>query len=475
MKKTRKMVLSFSLDETRSSMTMAMAGVNYKVSSTSEKELEKLGFFSDSGADPNMFVPVDVQTEIVPKPEDFVKVPFRLLTATTVAAGTWRATEFPESVLKASRTKLDKKPVYLEHDTTLLNWVGLVQDTSWSTATNQDGMPIPAGIDAMLAIDAKTNPKIARAVLSGGVFSNSVTVSFDWKPSHKYEKEWEFNDRVGTIHEDGTMVRRIATKIHDYYETSLVFLGADPYAKLRNDDGTLVHVDSSSVYERSFSKDSESGKTYLNEKRYVEFGFSTENVLSLSRKNYVKPNQVDMFDKILREKLSLAEAVELNEQNVSEAFSKLVDNASTESLALKTEVESLKGKVAANEVLLQAEKVEKESLQAEVESLKARVATLDFMVEAKRKEALRLYGVSVKGKTNKNVEELIQNAKVEALDGLIEQYGGISAGQFSATCTTCGSKEVSFQSSLPEIPETPNSATSTLSVDELRAKYNKQF
>lgn len=474
MKKTRKMVLSFSLAETRSSLTMAMAGVSYKVDAKDEKDLESLGLFGDS-SNPNMFVPLDVQTEIVPKPEDFVKVPFRLLTATTVAAGSWRATEFPESVLKASRSKLDKKPVYLEHDTSLLNWVGLVQETSWSTASSQDGMPIPAGIDAMLAIDAKTNPKIVRAVLSGGVFSNSVTVSFDWKPSHQYDKEWEFEDMVGKIHADGTMVRRIATKIHDYYETSLVFLGADPYAKLRNEDGTLVHVASSSVYERSFSKDSESVKTYLNEKRYTEFGFSTENVLSLSRKNYVKPNQVDMFDKILREKLSLAETVELNEQNVGEAFSKLMESATSESLALKNEVESLKGKVAANDILLQAEKAEKESLQTEVESLKARVATLDFMVEAKRKEALRLYGVSVKGKTNKNVEELIQNAGVQALDGLIEQYGGVNAEKFSATCKTCGSKEVSFQSSLPEVPEAANTTSNIPSVDELRAKYGNQF
>ena len=49
-------------------------------------------------------------------------------------------------------------------------------------------------------------------------------------------EEWEFYDKLGTIAEDGTMVRRIATRIISYKETSLVSHGADPFAQLIKDN-----------------------------------------------------------------------------------------------------------------------------------------------------------------------------------------------------------------------------------------------
>src|SRR5690606_12701038 len=113
---------------------------------------------------------------------------------TTVGAGSWKATDFSDvRMLKGSMGKLKGKTVYKEHDQEVDNWLGFVKETSWSEQfTNSTGDTVPAGIDGVLLIDAKTNPKIARGLLMGTIYSNSVTVVFDWEMSHHFEDEWEF-------------------------------------------------------------------------------------------------------------------------------------------------------------------------------------------------------------------------------------------------------------------------------------------
>src|SRR5210317_758975 len=63
------------------------------------------------------------------------------------------------------------------------------------------------------------------------VHSVSVTVTFEWKPSHKFEDENEFYGKLGTYDDKGELVRRVVTKIHAYHEISFVAHGADPYAQ----------------------------------------------------------------------------------------------------------------------------------------------------------------------------------------------------------------------------------------------------
>ena len=73
-----------------------------------------------------------------------------------------------------------------------------------------------------MAVDAKTNPKVARGVLMGSIFSNSVTVEFEWKMSHPFENEYEFLDKIGQYGADGKMIRRVVTKILNYHKSSLI-------------------------------------------------------------------------------------------------------------------------------------------------------------------------------------------------------------------------------------------------------------
>jgi len=227
----------------------------YRKDLSRQRDSLNFGMF---GNDPKYYEDVNM-TDIMPKPEDFLEVPFRLISATIVGGGTWKATDFSGgTILKKSTPLLDGVPLYKDHETDTDNWVGLVNGVKWTNAfKNGDGTDVPGGIDGLVAIDIKTNPKVARGVAMGAIFSNSVTVEFDWEMSHTFENEWDFLSRLGQTGTDGKMIRRVVTGIHNYHESSLVWLGADPFAKAIDTDGNLKNIDISSVYsytKASFSK-----------------------------------------------------------------------------------------------------------------------------------------------------------------------------------------------------------------------------
>jgi len=244
----------------------------------------------------NTFNPDTTPQALIPKEEDFVQKPFRLISATTVGAGTWKSTDFSDTrILRGSRNMLEGVPVYKEHRMNLDNWMGIVTGVKWTSAFTSNGVNIPAGIDGIIAVDAKTNPKIARGLLMGTIFSNSVTVEFEWEMSHEFENDWDFYNRIGEIGKDGKMIRRVVTNIINYHETSLVWLGADPYAKAIDTSGDLVNVDIGSIYELSklsYTKERQLPNTqerpeykqFNKQKKYViNFGID-ENVLTLAHR-----------------------------------------------------------------------------------------------------------------------------------------------------------------------------------------------
>ena len=335
--------LNFSKAELRkASVQLSNVGVPLPIRQSQEFDIQddwlQLGNIWGGMNDPKYYKDLKV-ADIIPKPEDFVDVPYRLISATTVGAGSWKAADFSdENVLKASVNKLVNKPIYKDHETDTDNWVGLVKSTKWSPAKIQNGITIPAGIDGLLAIDAKTNPKVARGALLGAIQSNSVTVDFKWKMSHTFENEWDFYDKVGTIGEDGKMIRRIVVEVIDYFETSLLWLGADPFAKKITDSGELQNIDTGSVYEymkSSFGKDvcnfgeeCEKTKELLKKEKKYSISFALDkNLLSLARE--VENNQEDMkqlvafFVAKFGEQLGLQKDVELTQEQLIEHLGKM--------------------------------------------------------------------------------------------------------------------------------------------------------
>ncbi len=452
--------------------------------------------FGWMGNDPKYYENAAV-TSIMPKPEDFVEVPFRLLSATIVGGGSWKATDFTNTkMLKKSTPLLDGKPLYKDHETDLDNWVGLVNGTKWSKSfVADDGTVVPAGIDGILAIDIKTNPKVARGVLLGSVFSNSVTVDFAWEMSHPFENEWDFYNKVGTTGSDGKMIRRIATEIYDYYESSLVWLGADPFAKAITESGELKHIDKSSIYKYSKSKTSlgfskelikpeDQDKDITTPSRYIiDFGVSRD-LSPLTKRKKTKFNTEEMDKKFVLAflaafggdlgidkgvenmtaeeaiahlgklqykkdpspedvvKLSIADKMlELTKGN--EAFTELSTKPELlEGIELIKTEDAVKFKADAAKVI---------TLNTEIETLTKTSAIGEKYLKLKRDEAIRLYKTSVgESEVSEEVVSLFNKAEDAAIEGILKQYTKSATEKFSGSCASCGSHEFKFQSSFQD-------------------------
>lgn len=440
-----------------------------------------LSFGIFGGSDQNKFYPnIRVNEDIVPKEEDFIRVPFRLISATIVGGGSWKATDFSNTeVLKASRQKLLKKTVYKDHDHDTDNWIGIVEAVKWSEGVPQGKNRVPAGIDGVLAIDAKTSPKTARGLLIGTIYSNSVTVEFDWTPSHDFEEDYEFERKVGTEGKDGKMIRRVVTAIHDYHETSLVWLGADPYAKLIDGEGNLVNVERSAT----FDKEPEIVLNQYKENSSYAINFCLDkNVLSLSKKpeinsnNFKKNSAMEKILVELRKTLGLAADAEVKVEHLAKLglvsdtdstkvslFDKLagsealipfcgegkdlkeLDNKIEEftvvSLADHTALTAQAGKVEQ----LEADKV---TLQNEKTALEGNAKVGEQFTKDKRAEVVRLYKLAVGEKSDDKVIDMFNKADVDALDGLLKQYAKDSTMKFAGHCKDCGSDNFDFRSSV---------------------------
>ena len=450
--------------------------------------LDSFGIFGTDGNFNTFYAGLDVPNDVVPKPEDFIDVPYRLLSETIVAAGSWRSTSFAKvGVLKAAMDKLVMKPVFTDHNTDSANWVGYVAAVKWAESfTAPDGTKIPAGIDGVIRIDAKSNPKVARGAMLGVIGSNSVTVDFEWAPSHVGMDLSTFEDSIGTFAADGRMVCREATNIVDFYETSLLWLGADPFAKALDENGNPVHVDKSSVV--TLGKEDPKVIQDFREtgKMRAKSCLSREETLYLASHNVFdevpSSNIENGMKKELLEKLmllfSVTTADEITESHIA-ALSLRADGTSSIDSEELTRLQGLeapfalaKESVTSLEASVAALTSEKEALAAEVAGLKPLATASAKLLTDKKAEALRLYSVLGKGKENAAMLSLIENAtSTEQADALITQFGGTIASEFSATCSACGSTEVSFQSS--EInPDGHTDAVVSPSFDEIHDKFS---
>lgn len=484
--------LSFSQNDFRAKVALDHAGINLLLprdKEQSERVREQLGLFGSGNNSNTFYSGASVQDDIVPKPEDYIEVPFRLLSETIVAAGSWRSTDFSRpGVLQQSAEKLVSKPVYHDHDTELANWLGTVKGTSYSKAyVDSKGNKIPGGIDGILSIDAKANPKFARGVLSGAIFSNSVTVDFGWEMSHFFKDINEFEAKVGQMHSDGKMITRLATEIHDYYETSLVWLGADPFAKRIEKNGDLTNPDLGSAVSFSLEKENVQKDYKENKKYYANVCLEKESILSL-RQRYVenptetteKPTMNKELLALLKVMLGLEDTAELTKEHLNTLKLVAAGSEVVESASFATFKEAA-AKVTSLEATLLEKDTKVTELTTEVTSLKADKVTLEPLAEigkasltSKKAEIERLYKISV-GATavDPAVVSLITEAKPEALDGLLAQYTKGVTEKFKGSCTSCGSTDLTFKSSLSDKDLEPSNAVTpeSISREALARKY----
>jgi hypothetical protein len=171
-------------------------------------------------------------SDILPKDEDYIFVNFRALSK-VVVEGHWLDWT-REGVLEEGVALLEGATVYANHVFwNIYNWLGSVSQTAWDSSGEKFG-GVP-GINATYKIDALVNPIIARGLLMKppAIHSTSLTVLFEFEFSHPdiaTEDRWKFFRLLGE-EVDGHIVRLIVTKIHEIWEASLVYQGADRLAK----------------------------------------------------------------------------------------------------------------------------------------------------------------------------------------------------------------------------------------------------
>lgn len=168
--------------------------------------------------------------EVLPRDQDYIFVQFRALSKTLIDDYFIDFTQ--GDVLKQSTPLLLGQTVYPNHDFfDINNWLGSVSNVAWDDKGDQFGGV--AGINAEYKIDALMNPRIARGLLMDppAIHSTSLTFLFEFEFSHpQLVEEGRFWNLLGDS-VDGSIVRMIVTNIKEYWEASLVFQGADRFAK----------------------------------------------------------------------------------------------------------------------------------------------------------------------------------------------------------------------------------------------------
>lgn len=463
----------------------------YKWKVPTPESITQFGLF---GSDLNYhtYYPDVKPEELHPKEDEFIHPVFRLLSATIVSKN-WNPTDFGhiDGVLRESMGLLIGQTVNCDHSTDIGNAIGSVSEVIWQEAYKDGKILIPAGINGVLKIDGKANPRIARGILMEppSIHSNSVTVQFRWEQSHPDLSVSDFFEKIGTYDSKGQLIRRIVTEIIRYHETSLVSHGADPYAQKINQDGKLnnpifAHRTWNSYSEYVESKD----KIYTFEDykqpitndtpTNINKGETPSLKESPETNNNSNPIQSKMdkdFQAFLESlfgegKLTLAEGQEINQVTALAAITALVASNATS----QGEVTQLKETV--NNLT-----TERDQLTSKVTELNAKVASLEPMstIGTNYLTSLREECVANYRKVNgENADESIINmlnaetTGVQTLKSLNKDYLDRLSEKYPMKCNECGSHDVSRASSTKEGEEEKKTDTTQNSEDSVLDTIN---
>lgn len=424
----------------------------------------------------------DVNSEdLQPSSDEFVEPTFRLLTACIVAKK-YNPTDFSTpGVLKKSMSLLKGQTVYCDHQDDIHNAIGSVSEVMWQDEFSQNGVIVPGGINGVLKIDGKSNPRIARGIMMDppSIHSNSVTVTFEWEPSHTFEDIWDFYYKLGSYDENGELIRKIVTNIINYSETSLVSHGADPFAQKINDKGELNNIEYVNSQYYGAMKNSDEKQDALKRAFYfgdfksvstIEEGVSTlhntakfninnteRNKNNLNTNNMTAEELNAFLEGFVGEgKLSLSEGETLDIKSFTEKVTEL----------FKTQAELQK----TNSDLTQAN----QDLTKEVEALKNKSQVTDDKFSEIGKNHISEYReatiASYKKLNPDKVEESIisllsaESTSLDTLKALKKTYEAQLEEKFPLSCSKCGSKDVSRASTVSNQAQNGGSGVSSTTV-----------
>lgn len=425
----------------------------YEWAKSSPESISQFGFWGGD-IDYNTYYPDLSPDELTPKDEEFIEPMFRLLSATIVSKN-YNPTDFGQNgVLKASMKMLLGQTVNCDHETNIGNAIGAVSKVVWQEPYKDGNFFIPGGINGVLKIDGKANPRIARGILMEppSIHSNSVTVQFKWDKSHPDMSDEEFYQKLGSYDSKGNMVRRVVTEVVRYLETSLVSHGADAFAQKIGQDGKIINPDFAKRTWSSYSEYVEdTAKQYYftdfkdNQESYHENNDTRDslnnNGNSIINNNPTKNmNELNQFiaSLVADGMLTLAEGTEHTPENIVLAVQALI-----------AERDQFKGSV-------QTLTTEKTSLTEQITSLNTEVANLKEMatvgtnyIQSLRENVVANYKKLKGDEVDETIITMINadTTGLLTLKSLEKEYSAQLEEKFPFTCSACGSKDVSRASS----------------------------
>jgi len=442
--------------------------------SIEKQDTVNLGLFDTAAPNYSTYYPEVTADDLNPKDGDFIYPVFRLLSE-TILSKHGRPIDFSKKgVLKKSMNMLVGQTINIDHETALGNAIGAVKEVKWQNSySTADGKVIPGGINGLMKIDGKSNPRIARGIMMDppSIHSNSVSVRFKWEKSHSFENDDEFFNKLGEKGADGELIRVVVSDILQYTETSLVGHGADPFAQKVDQSGQIVNPEYA-VRNMTFSADN--GKDHLNFD-YKTLGLSLSEDTTIPKNINIKDtnNKTDSMD--FKEFLKGFTNFDLGEDVTEENFAGLIQTKFQEQLDLVTNLTTENSNLKTSLADKDAEVVR---LNGTIESNKLMTELGVTALSNVRSEAERFYKLIKKeGDQKQSILDNITNADFTLASSLLEEYKSEAEKLFPDTCQDCNSTNVSkasaFKSGEDE-KETTKVKSNVAVLDELKAKNKKQ-
>lgn len=428
----------------------------YRWNHVSKESVEKLGLFG-SDIDYNTYYPNLTKEDLTPNADEFIEPVFRLLSATIVSKN-WNPTDFSQpGVLKASMKMLLGQTVNCDHSTDIGNAIGSVSQVMWQEGYKDGNFMIPAGINGVLKIDGKANPRIARGILMDppSIHSNSVTVQFKWDKSHPGMDDRDFWDKLGTYDEKGNMIRKVVTEVVRYLETSLVSHGADSFAQKIGEDGKIINPEFAKRTWTSFAEYQEDTK-----KVYYFTDFK-EDINSYQENNDTPPNNINTNNPLNNNTMN-KELKEFLEKLFGDNLLSLAEGQEVSTELALSAVQSLVNSKKTLEASITNLTTEKNQLSEQITQKDAEIANLTAMatvgknhIASLREEVVGNYKKLKGDKVDETIVTML-NAETTGLQTLIslnKDYKAQLEEKFPLTCSKCGSHDVTRSSSVVEDPK----------------------
>lgn len=428
----------------------------YRWNHVSKESVEKLGLFG-SDIDYNTYYPNLTKEDLTPNADEFIEPVFRLLSATIVSKN-WNPTDFSQpGVLKASMRMLLGQTVNCDHSTDIGNAIGSVSQVMWQEGYKDGNFMIPAGINGVLKIDGKANPRIARGILMDppSIHSNSVTVQFKWEKSHPDMDDSDFWDKLGTYDEKGNMIRKVVTEVVRYLETSLVSHGADSFAQKIGEDGKIINPEFAKRTWTSFAEYQEDTK-----KAYYFTDFK-EDINSYQENNDTPPNNINTNNQLNNNTMN-QELKEFLEKLFGDNLLSLAEGQEVSTELALSAVQSLVNSKKTLEASITNLTTEKNQLSEQITQKDAEIANLTAMatvgknhIASLREEVVGNYKKLKGDKVDETIVTML-NAETTGLQTLIslnKDYKAQLEEKFPLTCSKCGSHDVTRSSSVVEDPK----------------------